>query len=127
MGSAHGQNISDDFGRKTFSVGIINPDQSTVIDVGNNGQFMFGLINITATIVPSDASRPVTFFQKNPFTGSFYEIGTNHWIDFFYIRSSSEDLQEKTNKWLVILTWVIAISALITTLPILIPLISPKF
>ena len=127
MGSAQGQNISDDFGKKSFSIGIINPEKSTIIDVGKNGQFMFGLINITVNIVLADTSKQIDFFQKNPFTGNLYEVGKNYWLDFFYIKSSSEDLQEKTNRWLVILTWVIAISALITVSPILIPFFLKAF
>lgn len=105
---------------KSFLVGIINPDESLIINIGKNGQFMFGLASIYANITPNDASKPISCFQKNPFTGDICKIkGENRFIDFFYIRSSNEDLQEKMNKWLVILTWVIAISALITIFPIL--------
>lgn len=125
IGSAQGQNINDGFGNKSFSVGVINPEQSVIINVGKNGQFMFGLIMINVDIVPNNAQRPITCLQKNPFTGNICEvsqIGTNRWVDFFYIKSSSEDLQEETNRWLVILSWVIAISALITISPVLLAL-----
>jgi len=117
--SAQGQNINDNFSGKSFSVGVINPEESTIIEVGKNGQLMFGLVTVTVIITPSNVARPVTVLQRNPFTGSVCPIGNNHWVDFFYLKSSNEDLQEKTNKLLVILTLIIAASALLTALPIL--------
>lgn len=113
MQSAQGQDIHDDFDKRSFLVDSINPGEERVIDVGRNGQFMYGLTSVTVTINPSVLGKPIMFLQKNPFTESLTEIGQNRWVDFLYIKGVNEDLQEKTNIWLVRLTWIMVVISIL--------------
>ncbi len=111
--SAQGQDIGDAFGDKSFFVGIINPQDSYIIKIGENGQFWYGLVAINIIIKPKTEGVLISLFQKNPFTEVIIEIGKNRWIDFIYIRSSSEDEQGKSTNRIMWLTWVIAFFTLI--------------
>lgn len=113
LSSASGQNIADNFGDKKFFVGVINPGDSNIINVGSNGQFMHGLVDIKFTILPKKSDIQIMSLQKNPFTGEFTKVGFNHWMDFLYIKSSSEYRQEISTKWIIKLTWATAILTLI--------------
>lgn len=107
ISSAEGQNIQDDFGKKSFHVPILNPGESKIVEVGLNGQLMYGLITIKFTAAPKVSTEIVEFSQKNQFTGENYIVGKDQWIDFFYIKSSAEEKQEKSTQWIMYLTFAI--------------------
>ena len=118
MSSESGQNLQDDFDKKEFFVDIINPGNFLIINIGENGQFIRGLVNIEASIKPKDSSKSITFLQKNPFTEEITNVGVNRWVDFFYMKSSSEYRQEISTKWIIGLTFTTAILAFIQVISI---------
>jgi len=114
IGSAQGQNIRDDFGGKSFIIEGLNPDQEKILSIGKNGQFMYGLTDVHATITVQDISNNINFQQKNPFTKEVCDVkGVNNWVDFFYIKSSNEHQQDVSTKWIIRLTWATALLSLI--------------
>ena len=119
ISSESGQNLEDDFGKKTFFVDVINPGNSIIIKIGENGLFIRGLVGINMLIKPNDVSKQIVFLQKNPFTKEITKIGINKWADFFYMKSSSEYRQEISTKWIITLTWATAFFALIQVISIL--------
>lgn len=117
--SAEGQDINDNFNGKSFFVDILNPSQEKIIYVGDSGQFMYGLVNVSAAIQPREQNILIDFYQKNPFTKETSKIPRqNNWTDFFYIKSSNESSQEKTNIRIYWLTWATVALALIQVLAI---------
>lgn len=107
MSSESGQNLTEDFGAKSFYVGIMNPCESITISIADSGQFMYGLISLRAEITPKESSTPIMFLQKNPFSGEIISIGNNRWVDFCYMKSMSEYTQETSNEIMIWLTVVI--------------------
>ena len=118
--SAEGQDIIENFQGRKFYVEKINPGESKVISIGNNGQFMYGLVSIKIAIKLEDTTKEILAVQKNPFTNEYTDmLSPNMWVDFLYIKSAAQSSQEKSNKWLMRLTWVTAIFAFIQILPVL--------
>lgn len=113
MQSSQGQNIVETFGRKSYYVRTINPGESVTINIGSTGQFIYGVINLSLTAVPKTTGIIIRFLQKNPFTNEIVFIRNNEWIDFSYIKSATEYLQEKTNNKMTILTYVLIVIAII--------------
>jgi hypothetical protein len=118
--SANGQDISEHFGNKKFSVPVINPEESITVKIGDNGQFMSGLVSVKVFIRVKDEGDQIDFLQKNPFTNDLTKISVNYWIDFLYIKSSAEYRQEISTKWIIGLTWTTVILSLIQILSIII-------
>lgn len=119
MKSSEGQDIIETFGNRTFHVDVINPSEVKIIKIGDTAQSMHGLVNLHFRALPADTAITIEFLQKNPYTEEESIIGQNNWIDFFYIKSMNSHLQEKTNRWIMRLTWVTAIFTFIQILPIL--------
>lgn len=116
--SAENQNIRDNFDGKKFFVPIINPEESIVLHIGENGQFMHGLISIQAIIKPKKDGVYINFMQNNPFTNQMSSIvQKNTWVDFLYIKNSNNFLQEITNRRLLQLTWALFIIGIISIVP----------
>ena len=120
MSSAEGHDIHEDFGRKSFHVGIINPGEHEIVKIGENGHFMYGLVYLEATMVPRTPSTTINFYQKSPFTKEKVKCkGVNKWYDFLYIKTSSEDTQNRSAIWMMRLTVVIAAFTIIQVVSIL--------
>ena len=108
--SAQGQDIRETF-PESFYVKILNPEESCNIKIGENGQFMYGLVDIHMMIRKKDSTdtQEIKLLQSDPFTGEVRELeelkGLS-WIDFFYIKSLTEYQQENSTKWIIKLTMV---------------------
>lgn len=112
--SAQGQDITNDCDGKSFFVEILNPGESKIIEIGKNGGFMYGLITIKAMIVPKESSVAIEINQKNSATKEISTLNQkNSYVDFLYIKSSSEYAQERLIKWTTWLTFVIAFLTLV--------------
>jgi hypothetical protein len=108
--SADGQNIVATEG-KAFFVPRLNANEEKYFDIGEHGSFMHGLVKIGAHLSPSDQTKTIACYQRRPFTNSFLFVNSNSWIDFFYIKTPQEKMQEKIIfrlKWLtvVVLTFM---------------------
>lgn len=111
-----------------FLVVCISPHATTrgnyvngvLVKIGETGQPMFGLVNITLSVTPRNTETYIQFWQQNPFTRESTKLpGANTWLDFFFIKSTNNHLQERTNILLMWLTCVTAVFALIQIIPIL--------
>ena len=111
MRSAEGQNMSEDFNKKSFFVEKLNPEESKIIEIGKCGAYMHGIVDIMAVIQPITVSITLDLLQKNPFTEEIINIGKNSWIDFFNIRNLNEYKQENLTIWMMILTIMITFFA----------------
>lgn len=107
--SAEGQNIIHGID-KSFHIDTLNPGVSTEISVDKFGTYMYGLAQVNSEFVADDPSSTIETYQKDPFTGqiSKYKI-PNQWLDFLYVTSNSEDIQNSNNSLLVALTYLITI------------------
>jgi hypothetical protein len=118
--SAEGKDILEDMSR-SFFINILNPNEVKDIDTKKFGSLMSGLSQVRLSIVPQTAETTISFFQRNSLTNEDYHIGNNHWIDFLYIKSNSEHVQETTNQRMTFLTYVLLILAIMQLLSSLVP------
>ncbi len=117
--SAEGQSIREDFS-KSFYIERLNPEESKIIEIGNYGSYMHGLVNISASVLPTSNAITLNLLQRNPFTKEVTEISKNSWNDFFHVKSSVIHEQQKANKRMIALTIIIGILTLIQLLTIFI-------
>lgn len=75
-----------------------------VLDIGKYGTFLSGLIRIELS-----STSKTALLQKNPFTERYDT--PSPWCDFIYIQNSIEHKQQILTKWIVILSVVMAVSA----------------
>lgn len=125
--SAEGKRLSDDFSGNSFFIDVLNPKESKIVNIGKNGQFLSGLVTAGAFIAPQDSGVKIVFLQKNPCTQEICKInGENRWLDFFYMKSLSEYGQEKTNRWMMIFTCIIAFFTLVQLIILFVPFFLKK-
>ena len=102
--SAHGQNIAASE-TKAYFIPRLNANEEKYFDLGEHGSFMHGLVKIGADLKPSDISKVIACYQRQPFTNTFLYVNTNSWIDFFYIKTPQDLAHEmiiKRLKWLTV-------------------------
>jgi len=104
--SAEGKNIGDDISR-SFFIKKLNPEETKNIEIKKQGSIIYGLATINLQLKMKTEDIKIEFFQKNHLTGENYMIGTNRWLDFLYIKSSSEYAQDISNKRIAWLTWIL--------------------
>ncbi len=95
--SASGQNIGASV-EKSFHFDTLNPGEEKNIWVEKVGTYMYGLCNVTLSLDPDTTGDVVKTYQEDPFTKIISSVaGSNHWIDFFFIRSKNEYEQSHSN------------------------------
>lgn len=110
-------NMYDDFGKRSFFVATLNPGESLVVPIGENGQFMYGLLKVEVMCSPSDKQDEFTWYQRNPFSGSVTDLDESmRWVDFLYMKSSAEDAQERSNR---IMLWLNTFLAFLAAMQIM--------
>ncbi len=97
---------------KEYAVGSLNPDEQKIYWISDFGTDMYGLANISLRITPPN-DEIVEAHQISRFNSEEVGYQNNSWIDFFYIKSSHEHTQEKTNNLLLVLTFVMALIAIV--------------
>ncbi len=96
-----------------YAAGTLNPNDEKILWISDFGTDMYGLASISLNIVPSN-DQIIEASQINRFNSLELKHFTNHWMDFFYIKSSHEFVQEKTNTYLL---WLAFATALVALLP----------
>jgi len=104
--SAEGKNIFDDL-NKSFYIEKLNPNETKDIEVKKQGSIIYGLATIELQIKLDIEGAKIDFYQKNHITEDNYFLGENRWLDFLYIKSSSEHAQDISNKRITLLTYVL--------------------
>lgn len=113
--SAQNQNIASTEA-KAFFVPRLNANEEKYFDIGEHSSFMHGLVKIGVSISPVDKEKVIACYQKKPFTNAHLFARTNSWMDFFYIKTPQDIMQEKIIsrlKWLtIIVLFLIALQLL---------------
>lgn len=102
--SAEGQDIEHRI-NKSFHIDTLNPSAKTEIWVDRFGTYMHGLAQIWMDVVPDSATDTIKTYQKDLFTEEVTESGSlNHWLDFLYVMSSMENIQNRNNSLMLFFT-----------------------
>jgi len=104
VASAHGQDMCHKV-KNSYHVDSLNPGQTKLLMVEKMGTFMHGLVNISAKVLPDENTDKIKTFQRDSFTHSVDEFDEeNEWLDYFFIKSKTEDLQDHNHTLLVFLS-----------------------
>lgn len=100
---------------KSFHLDTLNPGEERKIWIEKVGTYVYDLCNISLDIKPDNTNDKIKTFQVDSFTKKIDVCDTNHWIDFFFIRSKNEYEQSKAN-YLIIIFAFLSLLASFTTL-----------
>lgn len=121
LSSAEGKNILEDM-KMSFFIGKLNPNEIKDIEFKTQGTLQYGLISVQLNILPQVADTKISFYQRNHFTHENFHIGTNQWMDFLYIKTNSEYLQEVTNNRMIFLTYALFALTVLQLLSAVLPI-----
>lgn len=110
--SADNDSLINDCESQSFNVNVLNPNENLILHIGDYGYPSHGLISIELNV--EGPVNPMLFCQKDYYSGKISELKTNNkWCDFWYVKSSTNHQQEKTNRIMLVLTIVLLFLAIL--------------